>query len=75
MRKILISSDPSYENLVAEIYYKEKFVALINQEQGENKLEIEFPDTRVDENFVERKMPLSFLTQAIEEAVRKLQNK
>ncbi len=75
MRKILISSDPSYENLVAEIYYNEKFVALINQEQGENKLEIEFPDTRVDENFVERKMPLSFLTQAIEEAVRKLQNK
>lgn len=72
MLKILISSDLSYEKLVAEIYYKDKFVALINQERGINDLEIEFPSSNFSEDFVERKIPLNFLKAAIEEATEAL---
>ncbi len=72
--KILISSDPSYEKLVAEIYYKDKFVALINQEKGVNNLEIEFPDEKKSSDFIIRRVPLNLLKQAIEEAKKALLN-
>jgi hypothetical protein len=36
--KILLSSDPNYEQVVAEIYYADKYVGLINQDDPQNLL-------------------------------------
>ena len=38
---IYLSSDLSYEKLVAEIQYKEETVAIINQDKGPSKLKLE----------------------------------
>lgn len=39
--KILMTSDIEYEDLCAEIYYEDQFVAIVNQEKGYDNLEIE----------------------------------
>ncbi len=39
--KIIMSSDIDYDELCAEIYYENQFVAIINQEKGLENLEIE----------------------------------
>ena len=39
--RTLISSDLDYEDLCAEIYFEEQFVAMLTQEQGFENLEIE----------------------------------
>jgi hypothetical protein len=39
--KIIISSDLDYEELCAEIYYGDQFVAILTQENGFENLEIE----------------------------------
>ena len=40
--EILLSSDCDYEKLVAEIYYDGKFIALLNQDEGPEKLKYDF---------------------------------
>ena len=42
---ITIASDVAYDKLIAEIYIDGKFVALISQDDGIDKLKIEFPRT------------------------------
>ncbi len=43
---IILSSDLEYEQLCAEIYYKDLFVAILIQEEGFENLEIEiYPPT------------------------------
>ena len=45
--KITICSDQDYEDLIAEVYYKGEFVALISQERGFANLEIRIhPSTK-----------------------------
>ncbi|MFA6119334.1 MAG: hypothetical protein WC688_05405 [Parachlamydiales bacterium] len=39
--KIIISSDLSYEELCAEIYFDDQFVAILTQEEGFENLMIE----------------------------------
>ncbi len=39
--RISVGSDSDYEDLTAEIYFKESFVAIITQEQGFEELKIE----------------------------------
>ncbi|MBA3604321.1 MAG: hypothetical protein H0W50_11955 [Parachlamydiaceae bacterium] len=39
--KIIMSSDIDYDELCAEIYYENQFIAIINQEKGLENLEIE----------------------------------
>ena len=39
--KITICSDVDYEELIAEIYYDEIYVGLLNQDRGPDQLEIE----------------------------------
>lgn len=39
--KILISSDLEYEELCAEIYFQDQFVAMLTQENGIENLEIQ----------------------------------
>jgi hypothetical protein len=42
--RIQIASDVDYNHLIAEIYYSDRFVALLSQENSPDKLAIEFPD-------------------------------
>lgn len=50
----LIANDNEHEKVFVEIYYDDKFVALINQENGLNNLEIEFPGEGLVEDLINR---------------------
>ena len=39
--RISVGDDPEHEDLTAEIYYQEKFVAMLTQERGFENIEIE----------------------------------
>lgn len=39
--KVVIASDVDYENLIAEIYCDERFIALLQQEDGEDNIKVE----------------------------------
>ena len=54
----LIASPPDYENLVAEIYFDGKFVALISQEKGLGCFHLEFPAVQPVEALVTRDVEL-----------------
>ena len=70
--EILLSSDSDYEELIVEIFYKSKFVALLNQDAGVENLKVEFPSTSVDENMVLREIDFDIFQQALSLAKAKL---
>ena len=70
--KIILSSDNNYEKLVAEIYHRDKFVALMNQDKGREGIVIEFPDSDVDQNLISRKIELTVFAEALDLAKRRL---
>ena len=70
--EILLSSDSSYEELTAEIFYNDKFIALLNQDDGLENLKIEFPAVGLDESMVLRKVDLTILEQGLELAKKRL---
>ena len=70
--EILLSSDSDYEELTAEIFYKGKFIALLNQDDGVENLKIEFPTVGLDENMVLRKIDLTILEQGLKLAKKKI---
>ena len=72
MREIIISSDSNHDKVYAEIYYKDKFVALVSQENKARGLEIEFPGTDVDQNLVSRNIPLNKFKELLERATAEL---
>jgi len=63
--EILLCSDCDYEKLVAEIYYDGKFIALLNQDEGIDKIRIEFPGAVVLEEMVLRKMDLAVFEEGL----------
>lgn len=66
--KVTVCSDQDYDELIAEIYHDEKFVALISQEKGRNKLYVEFPGPDNIEEMVVKKVSLDWLQDALEKA-------
>ncbi len=68
-------SDIEYEKLIAEIYYREKFVALINQDQGIENLQMEFPNGELNEDMIIRKIDLKSFKYGIDLAMEKLVGK
>jgi hypothetical protein len=50
--RIIISSDDEYEDLCAEIYYEDQFIAILTQEQGFENLKIEFYPYQMGVNLV-----------------------
>jgi hypothetical protein len=38
--RVSVGDDPDYEDLTAEIYYQETFLAMLTQEQGFEKLQL-----------------------------------
>ena len=62
-------SDAEHEHLMAEISYKKQRLCLINKEQGNEKMEIEFlTDLYLLPNEVVMKFPLSDFEATIKEA-------
>ena len=68
----MIASDPSYEKVFAEIYFDERFVALVSQEEGTENMKVEFPGNDVKEDMILRKVQLRDFQNALDEAVKKL---
>mgnify|MGYP001313611615 CR=1 FL=1 len=65
--KIIISSDVDYENLIAEIYFDDILIALLQQENGINDIRIEFSSDINSINF-------DWFQYALNEAKKKLLN-
>lgn len=70
--EIILVSDVRYEKLVAEICFEKKFVALVSQDEGREKLLLEFPEVGLDEALVLRKVDLASFLAALEASVRRL---
>jgi hypothetical protein len=66
--KILICSDTDYEQLIAEIYIDDKFVALVSQDNGVNDLQIVFPGCDQNEKAIARKVDFVLFNVALERA-------
>ncbi len=70
---IIISSDCNYEELVIEIYYNGKYIALLNQDNGLKDIVIEFPDgSHVNKDAVVSSLPLDIFEQGLKMAKEKL---
>lgn len=41
--EIIVHSDNRYDKLVLEIYYKDRFIALLSQDDGRERVKIELP--------------------------------
>lgn len=70
--RVQVCSDVDYDNLIAEIYCDEKFVALISQEEGVSNLKVELPGPNQNEAAVIRKVDLDWFQKALQEAKKKL---
>lgn len=70
--KVLICSDVGYDKLIAEIYHDGKYVALISQEDGPDRLVVEFPGPGMNEQAIARQVDLAWLEAALPAAKRKL---
>ncbi len=65
--KIIIASDIDYENLIAEIYCNDKFIALLQQEDSKDVIKVEFsPNIKI--------INLELLQNVLIEAKNKLLN-
>ena len=40
--RIVVGSDPDHEDLVGEIYFDDEIVAILSQESGIDRMEVEF---------------------------------
>ena len=69
---IEVWSNVDYERLIAEIYYKGKFIALLNQDDGLDRLKIEFAGPELIEDKVTRKIDLAVFEEALELAKQKI---
>ena len=65
--EIQIMSDVDFEELIAEISYEGKFIALIDQDEGKDNLRIRFSDSLKDLIF-----SYAELLDALSEAKKKL---
>ncbi len=70
--EILLVSASDYEKLTVEIFYKGKFIALLNQDEGVDNLKIELSGENVDEDMVLRKIDLDVFLTGVELAKQKI---
>lgn len=73
--EILLASPPDYQELVAEVYYDGKFVALVTQEHGPGIFDVETPGDNVMESKVARRVELHGFMTALETACLRLSQK
>ena len=70
--KIVLASPPEYQELVAEIYFKDLFFALISQERGIGLFDIETPEQNVLESSVTHKVGTADFLKAVDSACKRL---
>jgi hypothetical protein len=67
--RITVASDPDHEDLIAEIYFGDEFVALLSQENGFESIEVELHPRQ---NGQPHRFPLGDLQGALEKAKSRL---
>jgi hypothetical protein len=72
---VYIASDPDHEYCFAEIEVDGKFLALLSQEEGVDKLVIELPGLGLVEDLVIRCVPLEIFQRGVELAIAALKNR
>ncbi len=68
----IIASDGELDHLCAEIYYDDKYIARISQEQGPQQKVLEFPGPGLVEDVIVRSVDLAGFRRALVLAERKL---
>ena len=69
---IVIADDPDHEKVYAEIFIRDKFVALVSQEKGLDVLEVEFPGPGLMESQILRRVGLAEFQKALTLATERL---
>jgi hypothetical protein len=70
--ELLVVSAPEYTQLVAEIYYDGRFVALVNQERGAGLFDVETPGNNLVESKLARKVDIRGFVAALNDACERL---
>ena len=70
--EVIIADDPEHDKVFAEIHRNNKFIALISQEDGPDRLKVELPGPGLDESHVVRQVPLSDFIAMLGQAAKKL---
>lgn len=68
--EIVLAGDDTSDDLVAEIYFRGRFVAAIVPFDGDYIVDV--PGSGLDETLIERRVPLAVLDRAIELAKARL---
>lgn len=72
--EIIVSSDSNYKECVIEMYYKRRFVGLLNQDAGLDNVIIELPETKkgIDKSMLGYSIPLDAFEEALKMAKERL---
>lgn len=70
--EIIIADDAQHEKVYAEIHFDEKFVAIVSQDEGIDRLTLETPGSVKVEDLVLRKVDLNEFLKAVEAAKLRL---
>jgi hypothetical protein len=70
--EIIIADDPDHDKVFAEIYRNNKFLALVSQDDGQDRLKVELPGLGLDEGQVVREAPLVDFVAMLGQAAKKL---
>jgi hypothetical protein len=73
--ELIIADDPDHDKVFAEIYRDNKFLALISQEDGPDRLKVELPGPGLDESQIVRQLPLADFIAVLGQAAKKLLGK
>ena len=68
----VLASPPAYDNLVVEIYFDGRLVALVSQERSQGLFDLETPGPNLVEKEIVRRVEVQGLSRAIEEACQRL---
>ncbi len=63
--EIIFSSDSNYNKLVIEVFYQNKFLFLLNQDNGRENIIIEFPTSNMREDMILREISLTIFEEAL----------
>lgn len=64
--ELLLASPPGYRNLVAEVYFDGKFVALVSQERGDGLFDLEIPGCDLVQTELARRVDLQGFVETLE---------
>ena len=73
--EVIIADDQDHEEVFAEIYRDNKFLASISKEDGPDRLKVELPGPGLDESQVVRQVPLADFITVLGQAAKKLVGK